>query len=114
MVTIAVFDLAFQQPIGFLFAARDISYRVWKAILGIRDLGKRKFLDGIWNLPVTRDARCGILQNLDAASLKKERDSGSDSLPPPPPAPFQNLFISITKLIPRAFAPRSYFLRGWG
>ena len=37
MVTIAVFDLAFQQPIGFLFAARDISYRVWKAILGIRD-----------------------------------------------------------------------------
>ena len=39
MVTIAVFDLAFQPwPIGFLFAARDISYRVWKAILGIRDL----------------------------------------------------------------------------
>ena len=38
MVTIAVFDLAFKQPIGFLFATRDISYRIWKAILGIQDL----------------------------------------------------------------------------
>ena len=38
MVTITVFDLAFKQLIGFLFATRDISYRVWKAILGIRDL----------------------------------------------------------------------------
>ena len=55
MVTIAVFDLAFKQPIGFLFATRDISYRIWKAILGIQDLTEvqweiwenAKFLDGI-------------------------------------------------------------------
>ena len=38
MVTIPVFDLAFKQLISFLCATRDISYRVWKAILGIRDL----------------------------------------------------------------------------
>ena len=81
----------------------------------VGDLGKRKIS---WrDMEFARYSGCGMRDSPKSwRGVVKEGAGIRDETPypPTPPAPFQNLFISITNLIPRAFAPRSYFLRGWG